>query len=327
MAQTASGGASIIYFDIPAAFFDSPAALNGQMMAGMGQAVHRQRSGFRRSCIRVTLACAAAYLLVCIGCASFQRRLIYFPPVLTAQSVEELGRSAGLERWVSPSGQPLGWKRLSPIQPAQGKVLVTHGNAGCAFQCGNYPDMIQQAAAFDVFLLEYPGYADHPGKPSEVSLDASADEALQVLAVNGPVYVVGESLGTGVAAHLAGRYPDKVAGLALLAPYDRLSAVAQAHMSFLPAGLLLCDRFPAADDLKTYRGAIAVLVGGQDTVVPEKFGRRLYEGYAGPKKLWEFPQATHGSLMFVGPQVWREVVGFWQSNSQRPGRTPIPKRL
>jgi pimeloyl-ACP methyl ester carboxylesterase len=239
-----------------------------------------------------------------------QRRLIYFPPVFTAERADELARSEGLERWQSPSGKALGWKRLSPAQPARGRVLIMHGNAGTAFQCGHYADTIQGAAPLDVFIVEYPGYADRPGKPSERALYESAAEAFELLPANGPVYLVGESLGTGVAAYLAGRYPETVAGLILLAPYNRLAAVGQAHMPIFPVRLLLRDRFPAEDYLRSYHGPLAVLVAGQDTAIPEKFGRRLYEGYAGPKRLWEFPQGDHGTVMFQPSALWKQVVAF-----------------
>ena len=280
----------------------------------MPELTRRPKPTFRRRCLRTLLLCAALYLLVCGGCASFQRRLIYFPPVFTPEKAEELARSENLERWKSPLGKPLGWKRGSPAQPAQGQVFIVHGNASCAFQCGHYADVIQQAAPLDVFIVEFPGYADRPGTPTECSLDEAAVEALQLLATNTPLYLVGESLGTGVAAYLAGRYANKVAGVALLAPYNCLADVGQAHMRILPVRLLLRDRFPAEDYLRNYRGPVGVLVGGQDTVVPKRFGLRLYDNYAGPKRLWECPQATHDSLMFQPPAVWKQVVAFWQTN-------------
>lgn len=280
----------------------------------MGLSFAPARSGIRKACLRVLLTCGAIYLLACLGCASFQRRMIYFPPVLTTAQADESARGEALERWLSPTGQFLGWKRLCPAQPSQGSVLLTHGNASSACQYGHYADAIQQAAPLDVFIVEYPGYPGRPGKPSEHSLDEAAAEALQALPTNAPIFLVGESLGTGVAAHTAGRFPNRVAGVALLAPYDSLTAVAQAHMPLLPVWLLLRDRFPAAADLEPYHGPVAVLVGGQDTVVPEKFGRRLYDHYAGPKRLWRSPQADHGSLMFQPAEIWKQIVGFWQAN-------------
>lgn len=274
----------------------------------------RSKAPVRKYLVGGLKVSAALYLLVCIGCASFQRRMIYFPPVLTSQQVEQTAQSQRLELWRAPDGRAVGCKRLSPVRPAQGQLLILHGNAGCAVFCGQYADRIQQAAPLDVFMLEYPGYADRPGKPTERTLDESADEAFLLLATNGPVYLVGESLGTGVAAYLAGRYPDKVGGLIMLAPFNRLSAVAQAHMRILPVSLLLCDRFPAADNLCTYPGPLAVLVAGHDTVIPARFGRRLYDGFAGPKRLWEFPEGNHGTVMVQPVEVWKEILDFCRRN-------------
>jgi pimeloyl-ACP methyl ester carboxylesterase len=245
--------------------------------------------------------------------------MIYFPPVLSSEQADQYGKSEGLERWKSPGGIPLGWVRWCPTQPAEGRALVLHGNAGAAAFCGHYAESIQQVAPLDVFLLEYPGYADRPGKPTERTLDESAAEAFQLLATNGPAYLVGESLGTGVAAYLAGRYPDEVAGLILFAPYHRLVAVAQAHMRIFPVGLMMLDRFPAEDNLRNYHGPLAVLIGGSgDTVIPPRFGRRLYDGYRGPKRLWEFPQCDHGTLMEQPPEVWKQLIEFCVAGGKSP---------
>ena len=254
------------------------------------------------------------YLVVCIGCASFQRHLIYFPPSCKPTEVEQSAASQNLTRWTSPTSEPIGWKRLSPVQPAQGQVLITHGNACCAFECGHYADAIQQTGAFDVFILEYPGYENRPGSPSERSLYAAADEALQLLPTNRPTYLVGESLGTGVATYLAGKHPTEIAGVVLLAPYNSLVSVGQAHMVILPVSLILRDRFPSEKHLRTYHGPVAMLVGGQDNVVPEKFGRRLYDSYNGPKRLWEFPEGDHGTVMLQPPAIWKQIIEFWNSN-------------
>jgi len=236
--------------------------------------------------------------------------MMYFPPVFDTATADRLGVESHLERWIAASGQPIGWKRAAPVQPAHGKVLVVHGNAGTAIQCAHYADVIQQVADFDVFLLEFPGYADREGKPTETSLEASAVEGIENLATNTPVYVVGESLGTGVAAYLAGRCPDQVTGVALLAPYNSLTSVAQWHAPVLPVHLLLVDRFPAGKFLQNYHGPVAMLVGGVDQVVPEKFGQRLFNQYAGPKHLWEFPAADHGAVMQQPPEIWRQIFAF-----------------
>jgi len=240
--------------------------------------------------------------------------MIYFPPSVNPVEVEQFTASQNLTRWTDSYGAPIGWKRLSPTQPAQGQVLITHGNAGCAFQCAHYADAIQQVAPLDVYIVEYPGYENRPGKPSERALYQSANDALALLPTNVPTYVVGESLGTGVATYLAGEHPNQINGVVLLAPYNSLVSVGQAHMVIFPVGLILADRFPSAKHLRTYHGPIAMLVAGRDTVVPERFGRRLYDAYQGPKNLWEFPEGNHGTVMLQPPEIWKQIFGFLQTN-------------
>ena len=269
------------------------------------------RSVFRTRLKRVLVVVVGIYLLYGVGCATFQRRFIYFPPVIAPEQAAALGRAEGLAEWTAADGQHIGWKRLCSTQPAAGQVVVFHGNAGSAVGRAYYANVIQEAAPFDVFLMEYPGYAEWPGSPSEASFDLAAEAACEGLATNLPTYLVGESLGSGVATFIAGRYPGRIAGIVLLGPYNRLSAVGQEQMPLLPVGLLLRDGFRSDEYLRQYHGPLAVLVAGRDTVVPEKFGRRLYDGYDGPKKVWEFPEGNHGTVMSQPAEVWREIVDFW----------------
>jgi len=268
-------------------------------------------SSFRR----VLLICLTLYVVFCIGCASCQRKLIYYPTVFTSTQVNYMAQSARLERWRNPAGEPVGMKRLSPRQPSDGQVLVVYGNGSSAVGCSHYADDIQKLSAVDVFILEYPGYEDRSGKPTQENLFHAADEAFQLLDTNKPVYLVGESLGSGVAAYLAGTHPGKIAGILLLSPYNRLVDVAQDHMPFLPVWLLLVDRFPSEDYLRHYHGPVGIVVDGRDQVVPEKFGLRLYDHYAGPKRLWRFPDGNHISIMEPPEKFWGEVLNFWQASN------------
>ena len=249
--------------------------------------------------------------------------MIYFPPRFDATKANELGAAASLQRWTDARGNPIGWRRSSPTGSIHGSILILHGNAGCAIWCGHYADEIQQVGAFDVFIVEYPGYADQPGRPSEKALEQSAALAFQLLATNRPIYLLGESLGTGVAAYLASRFPDEIAGVALLAPFNSLVDVAQAHAPILPVRLMLCDRFPSEERLRKYQGPIAVLTAEGDKVVPARFGHRLYDNYNGPKRLWAFPEGDHETLMEQPPQIWNDILEFLQTNSTTNSLTAI----
>jgi hypothetical protein len=260
------------------------------------------------------LCCLAVYVLVCALMAVFQRSLIYFPRVFSRQQVEEMAHAAGLERWTNSSGQCIGMKRLSPRQPAEGTVMITYGNGSTAIGCERYANDIQGVAAFDIFILEYPGYEDRPGRPSQSSLFSAADEAFLTLPANKPVYLVGESLGTGVASYMAGTYSNQIAGVVLISPFNSLVDAAQSHYPMLPVFLLLADRFPSEKYLRDYHGKVGIILDGKDNIVPEKLGYRLLDGYAGPKKLWAFPGGGHCQIMERPSTFWKEVIEFWQTN-------------
>jgi pimeloyl-ACP methyl ester carboxylesterase len=273
----------------------------------------------RRTTLRGALfAVLIGYLIVCGAVAVGQRRLIYFPTVIDGPTADRGGASAGMIRWTNASGATIGWKRLSPKQPSVGSVLVLHGNGSLAFDCAGCADALQPLAALDVFIVEYPGYSDRPGKPTERSIDSAAEEALQSIPHGHPIYLLGESLGTGVATWLAGQHAEEIGGVLLLAPFNRLSAAAQIHYPWLPVRLLLIDQFASEEYLRGYTGRVAIFVGDRDPVVPAKLGRRLYDGYTGPKRFWEFPGDDHGTVMEHPPEVWVEALAFLQGVVKKP---------
>jgi len=266
------------------------------------------------------LVCGSLYLLVCVAVAVLQRSLIYLPSVFTREQVDQMAQSAQLERWTNSAGQFIGLKRASPRQPSEGTVMILYGNGSTATGCEHYVNDIQGVAAFNIFILEYPGYEDRPGSPSQDSLFNAADEAFRTLPPNQPVYLVGESLGTGVASYLAGTYSNKIAGAVLISAFNGLTDVAQNHYPLLPVRLLLVDRFPSEKYLRHYQGKVGVTVDGRDTIVPEKFGLRLFNEYTGPKKLWEFSGGGHCEIMEQPSKFWKEAVEFWQTNSSSQRR-------
>jgi pimeloyl-ACP methyl ester carboxylesterase len=259
-----------------------------------------------------TLAIGYAGLLVLFTLS--QRYLIYVPTKLTPDSAEEAAAKAGFVAWRNAAGQLIGWK-LSARSAPTASILIVHGNGGWALDRAYMARTIHDAALLDIYILEYPGYGAREGSPDESSLLSAADEAFENLPEKLPAYVVSESLGTGVAAHLAQKYPSKVAGLALFVPYDKLASVAANHVPFLPAYFLLWDRFDPVKWLKDYHGPVKIIVAGSDEIIPPKLGERLYDSYNGPKILQVIPGARHSSTTAETSDWWKELLAFWQSHA------------
>ncbi|MGA3285291.1 MAG: alpha/beta hydrolase [Verrucomicrobiota bacterium] len=269
----------------------------------------------------VLLALAAIYILLALVVMFLQRGMIYFPTKLASNQAKQAAAENGFVPWRNQAGQIIGWE-LPANAPTTGAVLILHGNAACAVDRDYLAKPIHDAAPVKVFILEYPGYGAREGSPSERSLLAAADEAFQMLTNETQIYIVSESLGAGMAAHLAKAYSARVSGLMLFMPYNKLVSVAQEKMPFLPVWLLLWDRFDPEDWLKDYHGPVKIALAERDEVIPMKFGRQLYETYQGPKSLQIFPNAGHNDIAAQSPDWWKEVFSFWRQYAKTTHAAP-----
>jgi pimeloyl-ACP methyl ester carboxylesterase len=281
----------------------------------------RRAAGFfgRPGIFRVLLSLVIVYLMIVLLVWIFQRSLIYFPTRIPVDAVAQVAAEHGFVPWENPAGQIIGWE-MPADGAATGSVLIVHGNAGCGLGRDYLARPIHDAAGVDVFVLEYPGYGARSGAPGKPALLAAGEEALSLMPKDRPRFVVGESIGTGVACHLAGAHPDEVAGVLLFAPYSNLASVAQRRMPLLPAYWLLRDRFNPAEDLRHYHGPTKMVVAGADEIIPAGSGRRLFAAYQGPKDLQVIPGARHNDIAEQSPGWWRLVFAFWQTNSASPGQ-------
>lgn len=282
------------------------------------KALNRCRSAPARRILRVVIIpgiLVGIYVTLCLGLTAGQRRLIYFPCNETFAALQARAKEHAFQPWRNASDEFIGWKRLSTNQPTAGQVLILHGNAGCALDRVGYADTLQSIAPFDIYIVEYPGYGRRPGSPSQTSLFRAASEAMRLLKPEQKIYLIGESLGTGVTSYLAGTSIQHVSGVLLIAPYNNMRSVAQHHLRIFPVRWMLRDKYPSDVYLRNYSGPIGFVLAGRDEVIPSRFGRRLYDSYHGPKRLWEERQAGHNDLHRAGLSWWKEAVEFWHRNS------------
>jgi pimeloyl-ACP methyl ester carboxylesterase len=279
-----------------------------------------KRSGWRRV-RRVAVAVLVCYVGLVLVAMIFQRRLIYFPTKLDPNLVGLRASREGLLPWRNGHRQIIGWK-LSANGPAAGSVLIVHGNAGCAIDRVYFAKPIHDAAAFDVFILEYPGYGAREGSPGERSFYAAAEDAFESLPVRGSKFIVSESIGAGVAAHLAAKHGPQIDGMIFFAPYDDFVSVAQSKMPLLPVRLVLWDRYNPTKWLEEYRGPVVMVLAGADEVIPLESGRRFCDAYKGPKQTQIVPDATHNTIQEQSSDWWKEVIAFWEQNQQTTPKSP-----
>jgi pimeloyl-ACP methyl ester carboxylesterase len=222
----------------------------------------------------------------------------------------------GLIPWneTSPGmAPPEGYVPRDFFQPApRGTIVVFHGNGGWSAERMQYPNAFTPRG-FRTFLFEYPGYGARPGHPREKTIVADARALIRSLDREGygPIYVWGESLGSGVASSVVADPTLPVHGLVLMMPWDTLAEEALSVFAFIPAGVLLHDTYDSIGNLRHFAHPICVIRGDRDTVIPERLTLDLYAHLPGPKKMILQSGYGHGDWP-CEPNLawWDEALNF-----------------
>jgi pimeloyl-ACP methyl ester carboxylesterase len=121
----------------------------------------------------------------------------------------------------------------------------------------------------ETVVFHYRGYRPSRGSPSAEALIADAplvyDAAVKRVRP-GKVIAVGFSIGSGVAATLAGT--RRLDGLILVTPFDSLREVAQSMYPWLPIGPLFAHEIDAASPLERTDVPVAIIAAQRDEIVP-----------------------------------------------------------
>lgn len=268
---------------------------------------------FIMSMLYLLLLLPVGYLLICAFLYYKQDQMVFIPTKGKEADLDKRAAEWSFEPWTNAKGERIGWQ--SREGDPQNVLLVFNGNGGQALNRVHYREFTETAGDWKTYLLEYPGYGARTGAPSEASLNAAALEAIDTLtAIPGrTIWLLGESLGSGVASAAAAERPDKIGGVILVSPYNSLVAAASSHYSWLPVAQLLRTRFDSVKSLSSYRGPVAFVVGQYDDVIPPKLSQELYDSYQNRKRLWESPRHDHNVSGFLSKE-WTEIADWLREN-------------
>ena len=263
------------------------------------------------------IAAAAAYIGVCIYMYLHQRSLQYFPSKrgLSPAAAGLVGVSE--ETLETPDGEKIiAW--YAPASPGRPTILFFHGNGG---EIGDRADRLTfyRSQGFGALFVSYRGYGKSSGNISESGLVTDAITAHAWLVNRGvtpeQIAVVGESLGTGVSVQLAAR--QKIAVLALEAPFASAADVAGAIYWWLPVRLLMKDTFDSRNFITQVKVPLLIQHGDADGIIPLEQGKRLFAMANEPKQMEIIPGAGHDAIH--DQSLWeREVAFFLQRLGQQP---------
>jgi pimeloyl-ACP methyl ester carboxylesterase len=268
--------------------------------------------GMPERLLAIIIYAVIAYVAIIIFGYLVQRKMLYFPDRRSREAEAERARQHGLLLWPAQSDDYYGLVSADLPPGSNGVIVIFHGNAGSAADRFYYVGVLQRLG-YRVVLYEYPGYGARPGEMSEnvfVSDGLRAARAA-VTEFGGPLYLWGESLGCGIASAVAAGMEPAAAGVILVMPWDTLPNIAQDVYWALPTKLLVRDRYDNINNLRDFKGPIAVVMAGRDDVIPNKRTLNLYESLPEGRRLWTLESAGHNDWpLVVGEGWWREVMDF-----------------
>jgi fermentation-respiration switch protein FrsA (DUF1100 family) len=248
------------------------------------------------------------YALLLIAIFVWQRKMIYFPDTYSLEQQLQRADQSGLKLWPSEHD----YLGLASNSPGKGTVIVFHGNAGSASDRTYYVAPLEKLG-YRVILAEYQGYGARKGEPSEqVLISDGIWTARQALAdFGGPIFLWGESIGSGVVAGIVQSGQVPVKGIVLITPFSSMADIAQHHYWLLLGKWLVRDKFDNIKNLQNYSGNTAVLLAEQDEIIPSQYSLKLYESLTHRKKLWTFKGAGHNTMpLHQNASWWQEVMQF-----------------
>jgi pimeloyl-ACP methyl ester carboxylesterase len=238
-----------------------------------------------RAILIIAAITAIAYVGLCIALFFAQRSFIYYPqPRSLTDDSPTLTLNLDGER-VQVSTR---------LEPGPNAVIYLGGNAEDVSH--SLPTL---AAAFperSLYALNYPGYGGSTGKPSEATLIADALALFDHVHADHPrIIVIGRSLGSGVAVHIASMRPAE--SLVLVTPYDSLTQLAASQFRFFPVRWLLLDKFESWRYAAKITAPTRLIAAQDDEVIPFASTQSLFEHF--PKTLATLtvvPGVGHNSI-------------------------------
>lgn len=271
------------------------------------------KSSLHRRLGRALLILAVLYSAVCGLMVAFEESLLFHPTTMPTGARDLLLARTDVEalELVHDEVTLRGFFVTGAGDGPRPTVLYFGGNAeGVWRRVENVPGPI--GARFHRAYLAYRGYDDSSGRPAAAELLADAlafyDHVAARPDVDGDAIVVrGTSLGTGLATHVARHRP--VAGVVLLAPYDRLADVAAGHYPWLPVRALMRNDIDSAAKASAITAPALIAHGHADQVIPIAHGQALAAAWAGPVETLYLDHATHDDLG-SRPRTSRAIEAF-----------------
>lgn len=261
--------------------------------------------------VRLADVRAVLVLVVAAGC-NLADKLVLWPPGA------ESANGARRELVTTSEGTlEVFTARNQPVEPAA-FVLRFYGNADLANRWVASEAENLDAGPIEIWGVNYLGYGGSTGDATLENVALSARAAYAALAGRAhgrPIIVIGTSLGTAAALHVAAREP--VAGLVLVNP-PPLRQLVRSHgwwnlwLIALPVSWQVTNELDSIANARRSTAPAIFISSREDSVVPTDYQQQVIDAYAGPLRVLDNPGADHNDAVPAQIQlaITRAIAGW-----------------
>jgi fermentation-respiration switch protein FrsA (DUF1100 family) len=267
--------------------------------------------------INTALALVVGYGAI-VGLAfAFQDQLLFQPSSRLLATPDDAGMNYETVHLDTEDGETLhGWwipaadvsRETSPGAAAK-TLLFFHGNAG---NISGRLESVQQfhRLGLNVLIVDYRGYGQSTGTPSEQGIYNDAEACWQYLTETrgiapADIVVFGRSMGGGAATWLAAQH--RPGAVILESVFTNVPDVGAHHYSFLPVRALATNQFDNESRVVEVDAPKLHIHSREDRVVPFKLGRRVFEAAAEPKQFLEI-EGGHNDGFLVSADEYLQTI-------------------
>ncbi len=271
--------------------------------------------------INTALGLAVGYAAIAGLAFAFQDQLLFQPSDRLRATPDDAGMDHETVRLDTDDGETLhGWwvpaPDVSRETGARGTLLFFHGNAG------NISGRLESVGQFhrlglNVLIVDYRGYGQSTGTPSEAGLYHDAEACWQYLTETqgvAPQHIVvfGRSMGGGPATWIASR--KRPEAVILESVFTSVPDVGAHHYPFLPVRTLATNQFDNASRVGTISAPLLSIHSRDDRVVPFELGRDVYEAAAAPKQFLEIEGGHNDGFLVSSEEYLRTIDDFLEEH-------------
>jgi pimeloyl-ACP methyl ester carboxylesterase len=253
------------------------------------------------------------YASVVLYYASQEQSIVYQPSRTFIPPQPNIQNRMKVITFSSSDGTQLtGWIILAESPKERRWIYFLHGNAGNVSTSAPWLSALHKLG-INVFALDYRGYGESGGVPSELGIYRDSSAGYEYLMKSRSVepnhlLVYGHSLGAAVAVELATRVP--IAGVVLEGAFLSIPKLGKEFYPFLPASLIIRNRFDSENRIAAVSCPKLFLHARFDTLVPIHEALELFRTAKAPKRFRVLAGDHADAITRDEDNVIREVSDF-----------------